>query len=74
VDILLPKIGFAMNEAILGEWLVADGAAVSEGEPLFNIESEKSLQEINAPASGILRILAEPGQTYQVGAVLGRLE
>jgi pyruvate/2-oxoglutarate dehydrogenase complex dihydrolipoamide acyltransferase (E2) component len=74
VDILLPKIGFAMNEAVLSEWLIADGAAVSEGEPLFNIESDKSLQEINAPGSGTLRILAEPGLTYSVGTVLGRLE
>jgi pyruvate/2-oxoglutarate dehydrogenase complex dihydrolipoamide acyltransferase (E2) component len=63
-----------MNEAVLAEWLVADGAAVAEGEPLFNLESDKSLQEINAPTTGTLRIFAEPGQTYQVGAVLGRIE
>jgi pyruvate/2-oxoglutarate dehydrogenase complex dihydrolipoamide acyltransferase (E2) component len=74
VDILLPKIGFAMNEAVLAEWLVADGGTVTEGEPLYNIESDKSLQEINSPASGTLRILVEPGQTYSVGTVLGRIE
>jgi pyruvate/2-oxoglutarate dehydrogenase complex dihydrolipoamide acyltransferase (E2) component len=74
MDILLPKLGFAMNEAVLAEWLVADGTQVNEGQPLYNLESDKSVQEINAPATGLLRILAEPGQTYGVGAVLGRID
>jgi pyruvate/2-oxoglutarate dehydrogenase complex dihydrolipoamide acyltransferase (E2) component len=74
VDILLPKLGFSMNEGILAEWLVADGSQVDEGQPLYNLESEKSVQEINAPATGLLRILAEPGQTYKVGEVLGRID
>jgi len=74
MDILLPKLGFAMNEAVLAEWLVADGYQVNEGQPLYNLESDKSVQEINAPATGLLHILAEPGQTYRVGAVLGRID
>ena len=63
-----------MNEGILAEWLVTDGSQVNEGQPLYNLESEKSVQEINAPATGSLRILAEPGQTYKVGDVLGRID
>ena len=63
-----------MNEGVLAEWLVADGSQVDEGQPLYNLESEKSVQEINAPATGLLRILAEPGQTYKVGDVLGRID
>jgi pyruvate/2-oxoglutarate dehydrogenase complex dihydrolipoamide acyltransferase (E2) component len=74
VEILLPKLGFSMNEGVLAEWLVADGSQVDEGQPLYNLESEKSVQEINAPATGLLRILAEPGQTYKVGDVLGRID
>jgi hypothetical protein len=34
-DILLPKIGFSMNEETLAEWLVADGGQVVEGVPLM---------------------------------------
>ncbi|MFV0646028.1 MAG: biotin/lipoyl-containing protein, partial [Sphingomonadaceae bacterium] len=34
-EVLLPKLGFSMNEGILSEWLVADGAEVKEGDPLF---------------------------------------
>jgi pyruvate/2-oxoglutarate dehydrogenase complex dihydrolipoamide acyltransferase (E2) component len=73
-EILLPKLGFDMNEGILTEWLAPDGASVSEGQPLYAIESDKSNNEIEAPASGRLRIVAEPEQTYEVGTVLGYIE
>jgi len=73
-EILLPKIGFSMNEAVFAEWIVADGATVNEGDPLYSIESDKSTQEIDSPASGTLRIKAVPGETYQVGEVLGEIE
>jgi len=72
-DIILPKLGFSMDEATLTEWLVADGGAVQEGEPLYAIESEKSVQEIEAPASGTLRIIKEPGEIYQVGTIIGEI-
>ena len=72
-EVLLPKIGFAMNDAVLSQWLVADGAAVTAGQPLYSIESEKSVQEIEAPASGRLKILAAIGETYLVGTVLAEI-
>jgi pyruvate/2-oxoglutarate dehydrogenase complex dihydrolipoamide acyltransferase (E2) component len=74
MDILLPKIGFSMNEGILAEWLVEDGGSVSEGMPLYALESDKSTQEVEAPASGTLRIIAAVGETYEVGTLLGRIE
>lgn len=71
--ILLPKLGFSMNEAVLVEWMAEDGAQVSKGQPLYAIESEKSLQEIESPVDGILRILAEAGETYEIGTVIGEI-
>lgn len=73
-EILLPKIGFSMTEGVLSEWLAQDGTTVTAGEPLFSIESDKSTNEVEAPASGVLRIAAVPGETYEVGAVLGTIE
>lgn len=72
-QILLPKLGFSMNEGTLSEWLVADGAAVQQGQPLYALESEKSVQEIEAPASGILKIAKQAGEIYEVGTVLGEI-
>lgn len=73
-DIILPKIGFSMTKGVLAEWLAADGATVSEGDPLFAIESDKSTNEVEAPASGTLRIVGVPGETYEVGAVIGSID
>jgi pyruvate/2-oxoglutarate dehydrogenase complex dihydrolipoamide acyltransferase (E2) component len=73
-QIILPKIGFSMTEGVLAEWLVEDGATITEGDPLFAIESDKSTNEVEAPASGVVRILGAAGETYEVGAVIGTIE
>ena len=73
-EILIPKIGFAMNEGQIAEWLVGDGQAVSAGQPLFVLEAEKSANEVEAPASGTLKILKPAGETYEVGTVIGMIE
>jgi pyruvate/2-oxoglutarate dehydrogenase complex dihydrolipoamide acyltransferase (E2) component len=72
-QVLLPKIGFSMNEATLAEWMAADGATVTEGQPLYALESDKSVQEVDAPASGTLKIIAAVGEVYAVGAVLAEI-
>ncbi len=73
-EILLPKIGFSMDEGVLAEWLFGDGEQVNEGDTLYLLESDKSANEVEAPATGILRVLKEEGQTYPVGTVLGYIE
>ncbi|MGK2911986.1 MAG: biotin/lipoyl-containing protein [Sphingobium sp.] len=73
VEILLPKIGFSMNEGTLAEWLVEDGAEAVEGQPLYALESDKSTQEVESPATGMLKIIAQIGETYEVGTVLGTI-
>ncbi|WP_425996238.1 biotin/lipoyl-containing protein [Caulobacter sp. DWR1-3-2b1] len=73
-DILLPKLGFSMTEAQIAEWLVQDGAQVTEGQPLYSLEADKSTNEVEAPATGTLRIIAQVGEIYDVGTVLGTIE
>lgn len=73
-EILLPKLGFSMSEGELTEWLVEDGGKVTEGEPLFSVESEKSTNEVEAPASGVLKILKQTGEIYECGTLLGIIE
>ncbi|HEX5538093.1 MAG TPA: lipoyl domain-containing protein [Sphingobium sp.] len=74
VEVLLPKIGFSMNEGTLAEWLVEDGGQAVEGQPLYALESEKSTQEVESPASGTLKIIAQIGETYEVGTILATIE
>jgi pyruvate/2-oxoglutarate dehydrogenase complex dihydrolipoamide acyltransferase (E2) component len=73
IPVVLPKLGFAMLEGTIAEWLVADGAIVSEGDIIYAMESEKSVQEVESPASGAIRILGVEGETYPVGTVVAEI-
>ena len=73
VEVLLPQLGFSMSEGEVIEWLAKDGDAVTEGQAIFVLEADKATQEMEAPATGTLRIAKEPG-TYDVGTVLGNIE
>jgi pyruvate/2-oxoglutarate dehydrogenase complex dihydrolipoamide acyltransferase (E2) component len=73
VQIVLPQLGFSMTQGRLASWLRPDGASITEGAPLFELESDKALEEITAPASGTLRIIAAADVTYAVGTVLGEI-
>jgi pyruvate/2-oxoglutarate dehydrogenase complex dihydrolipoamide acyltransferase (E2) component len=59
-NISIPKLG------TLVEWLVADGAVVAVGDPLYLLETDKTETAIDASAAGILRIKATTGETYEV--------
>lgn len=74
VEILMPRIGFSMSEGELSAWLVEDGARVETGQPIFEIEAEKTTVEVDAPASGVVRIKEQPGNVFDVGTVLGHIE
>lgn len=73
-EVLLPKLGFSMTEGELAEWLADDGAQVTEGQPLYALEADKSTNEVESPATGTLRIIAAVGETYEVGTVLAVIE
>jgi len=73
-QVLLPKIGFASDDSTLARWLVEDGAIITAGQPLYELENDKATQEEEAPASGRLRILAQVGETYSIGTVLAEID
>ena len=72
-QVVLPKLGFSVNEGTIAEWLIADGARVQQGQPLFSFESDKSIQEIESPAAGTLKIIKQAGGPYKVGTVIGEI-
>lgn len=76
IEIIVPRLGWSMEEGAFVAWLKQDGAFVRAGEALFSIEGDKAVQEIEAIDSGILRIAAncpKPGAPVRVGDVLGHL-
>jgi pyruvate/2-oxoglutarate dehydrogenase complex dihydrolipoamide acyltransferase (E2) component len=71
--ITIPRLEMAMTEGALAEWLVADGAEVKEGDVLYVLETEKSAQDIEAPASDRLTGKVEAGSVYPVGTEIGEI-
>ena len=58
--VVMPKLGLTMTEGLVSRWLKAEGDAVKEGEPLFEVETDKLTNTIEATASGtLLKILAK---------------
>ena len=69
----IPKLQMSTTEGTLAEWLVDDGAEVAEGDPIYLLETDKSAQEIEAPASGKLTQKVAAGETYPVGTEIGEI-
>jgi len=59
----LPKLTWTMEEGLVGEWLKEEGEMVEKGEPLCEIETEKTVDTIEAPESGMLRKILVPANT-----------
>ena len=65
--VVMPKLGLTMTEGTVSKWLKKVGDAVSEGEPLFEVETDKLTNTIEASASGVLRhLFVEEGVTVPV--------
>lgn len=71
--IKIPKLGMAVEEATLSEWLVRDGQAVETGTPLYVASTDKVDQEIPSPAAGTVRLIGEADQTYPVGTLVAEI-
>jgi pyruvate dehydrogenase E2 component (dihydrolipoamide acetyltransferase) len=72
--ITVPRLGWNMEEGVFVEWLKQDGDSVKAGEPLFRLEGDKAVQDIESNDSGILHIDPtgpRPGDRVVVGAILG---
>jgi len=73
-EVIMPKMGDAMEEGVLIEWLKAEGDSVREGEAIGTIQTDKATVELEAPGSGTLSgILVQPGETVPVGRPIAAL-
>ena len=72
VAVVVPKWGLEMTEGTVSSWLKQPGDAVTRGEPLIEIESEKIVNSLDAPADGVLRrVLLDAGNVAAVGSLIG---
>ena len=73
-EIVMPRLGWNMEEGTLVEWLIQDGEKVSQGEMVCTIEGDKAATDVESFESGILKIpdaSPQPGLAVPVGTLLG---
>ena len=74
VEIKLPRLGQGMEAGTIVRWLKAEGDEVAKGEPLFELDTDKVTQEVEADAAGVLLKIVVPEGEAEVGttvAVIG---
>ncbi|MDJ0612619.1 MAG: 2-oxoglutarate dehydrogenase complex dihydrolipoyllysine-residue succinyltransferase [Rhizobiaceae bacterium] len=75
VEIPVPSAGESVTEAGVGEWLKKVGDAVALDEALVELETDKAAQEVMSPVAGkLVEIVAQTGDTVEVGALLAKIE
>jgi len=70
-EVHIPLLGMNMKEATVVNWISGDGDEVRKDDPLVEIETDKAVHEIPAPASGFLKIVQPKGKIVPVGGIIG---
>ena len=84
VEVKLPRLGQGMESGTIVKWLKAEGEPVRKGEPLYELDTDKVTQEVEAEADGVLlaievregevpvgrtiAVIGAPGETFEVTA------
>ncbi len=74
-EVIMPKMGDAMEEGTLLQWLKSEGEEVSEGDPIAEIETDKVTLELEAEDAGTLaQLIASEGQEVPVGEAIAFIQ
>src|SRR3712207_698183 len=74
-EVIMPKMGDAMEEGTLLKWLKSEGDEVSEGDAIAEIETDKVTLELEAENSGTLaQLIADEGQDIPVGEAIAFIQ
>jgi 2-oxoglutarate dehydrogenase E2 component (dihydrolipoamide succinyltransferase) len=74
MDITVPAVGESITDGILAGWLKEEGSQVSEGEDLFELETDKATLSVPAPASGVLHVSVGEDEEVAIGQVVGSID
>jgi pyruvate dehydrogenase E2 component (dihydrolipoamide acetyltransferase) len=69
-EVKLPRLGQGMESGVIVRWLKQEGEPVEKGEPLYELDTEKVTQEVEAEAAGVLLQIVVPEGEVAVGTTL----
>lgn len=70
----VPQVGESVTSGILAVWNVSDGDVVSEGDEIFELETDKATLPVPAPVSGVITIKVPADEEVEVGAVVAEID
>src|SRR5579862_1942283 len=70
-EVKLPRLGQGMESGTIVKWLKSEGDSVEKGDPLYELDTDKVTQEVEAEASGVLLRIAIPEGEVEVGRTIG---
>ena len=74
IELKVPAAGESITSANVAKWRKNDGEQVTQGEVLVTLETDKVSNELEAPASGRLKILTPEGEEVSIGAVIATID
>jgi pyruvate dehydrogenase E2 component (dihydrolipoamide acetyltransferase) len=72
-DVAMPRLSDSMEEGTILKWLKSDGDEVEQGEELCEIETDKANMTYEADQAGVLKIVAQEGDTLAVGETIATI-
>jgi pyruvate dehydrogenase E2 component (dihydrolipoamide acetyltransferase) len=72
-DITMPRLSDSMEEGTILKWLKGDGDEVAKGDELVEIETDKATMTYEADAAGVLKIVAQEGDTLPIGQTIATI-
>ena len=74
VEVILPKVDMDMDTGSISKWHVKDGDTVKKGQAVFDIETDKSAMEIEAPADGVIKMAGvKENEAIAIGTVVAMI-
>jgi len=73
-EMVVPSVGESITEVTISSWLKEDGDFVELDEVIAEVESDKATFELPAEANGLLSIVAQEGDTLEIGALICKIE
>jgi 2-oxoglutarate dehydrogenase E2 component (dihydrolipoamide succinyltransferase) len=74
IEVKIPALGESITSGVLSAWHKQNGDAVSDGEALFTLETDKISTEVPAPGAGKIEIRVDAGQEVKIGQVVALLD
>jgi 2-oxoglutarate dehydrogenase E2 component (dihydrolipoamide succinyltransferase) len=74
LEVKIPSVGESITSGVISAWHKADGEAVSKGETILTIDTDKVSTDLTAEESGVIRIQVQAGEEVTIGQVVAIIE